>query len=102
MAYTCDNPHPEPVTAFAVMSMPETGDTTALCAPCLLEWAYALLAGTEQGTELIKARMIEIAAEAKAEGSKPKRGARRAPETGTDPEKDTDAPASAPSTAGTD
>lgn len=77
MAYTCDNPHPEPVAAFTVMSMPETGDTTALCAPCLLDWAYALLAGTEAGTELIKARMIEIAAEAKAAETKPKRGGRR-------------------------
>lgn len=98
MAYTCDNPHPEGVPAFAVMSMPETGDTTALCAPCLLEWAYALLAGTEQGTELIKARMIEIAAEAKAGGPAAKRGARRAPAPDGDQGKDTGAGAPATDT----
>jgi len=77
MAYTCDNPHGQPVAAFTVMSMPETGDTTVLCAACLLDWAYALLAGTEAGTELIKARMIEIAAEAKAAEAKPKRSGRK-------------------------
>lgn len=102
MAYTCDNPHAESVLAFAVMSMPETGDTTALCAPCLLDWAYALLAGTEQGTELIKARMIEIAAQAQAETPKAKRGARRAPVGGENPGKDTDATAPATSTPDTE
>jgi hypothetical protein len=77
MAYTCDNPHDQPAAAFTVMSMPETGDTTALCAPCLLDWAYALLAGTEAGTDLIKERMLEIAAEAKVTETKSKRSGRK-------------------------
>jgi len=89
MAFTCDNPHDQPVIAFTVMTMPETGDTTALCAPCLLDWAYALLAGTEAGTELIKARMTEIAAEAAEAGTKPRRGTRKGQDKAADLGKDT-------------
>lgn len=77
MAYTCDNVHAETTLAFIVMSQPETGDTDALCAPCLMEWAYAMLAGSEMGIELLKSKMLEIAAEAKAAEAKPARRGRR-------------------------
>jgi hypothetical protein len=102
MAYTCDNPHPEPTPAFTVMSMPETGDTNALCVPCLLDWAYAMLAGTEAGTELLKSKMLEIAAEAKAaEAKASKRGRRAVPEAAA-PGEATEAIAAATDTPETD
>lgn len=90
MGYSCDTTHPEPVPAFVVMTTPETGDTTALCAPCLMEWAYAMLAGSEIGIELLTTKMQQMAAEAKAAEAKPaKRGRRAVPEaevTGEDTE----------------
>lgn len=77
--YACDNAHGVP--AFIVMTQPETGDTNALCADCLMEWAYAMLAGSEIGIELLKAKMIELAAEAKTAEAKAKgRGRRAVPE----------------------
>lgn len=77
MGFNCDNVHDEVTSAFIVMTQPETGDTDALCAPCLLEFAFGMLVQSEQGIDLIKGKMLEIAAEAKAEESKPKRGGRR-------------------------
>ena len=77
MGFNCDNVHGGVTAAFIVMTQTETGDTDALCAPCLMEWAYAMLAQSEPGIELLKGKMLEIAAEAKAEESKPKRGGRR-------------------------
>jgi len=78
MGFACDNTHAEGTAAFIVMTQPETGDTDALCAPCLMEWAYAMLAGSEMGIELLKSKMLEIAAEAKAAEAKPARRGRRA------------------------
>lgn len=83
MGFACDNTHAEGTAAFIVMTQPETGDTDALCAPCLMEWAYAMLAGSEMGIELLKSKMLEIAAEAKAAEDKPKRG-RAKPAAGTE------------------
>lgn len=77
MGYSCDNTHPEGVAAFIVMTQPETGDTNALCAPCLLEWSYAMLAESPAGIELLETKMREMAAEAKAAEAKPKRGGRK-------------------------
>lgn len=74
MGFACDNAHAEGTAAFIVMTQPETGDTDALCAPCLMEWAYAMLAGSDMGTDLLKGKMLKIAAEAKAAEAKPKRG----------------------------
>jgi len=90
MAYTCDNEHEQPQLAFVVTTVQDTGDTVALCPMCLMEWCYAFLAQSEPGVELLKSKMIEIAAEAKAAEAKPKRGGRKptAPteETGEDTE----------------
>lgn len=87
--YTCDNTHGE--AAFIVMTQPETGDTNALCAPCLMEWAYGMLAGSEIGIELLKNKMIEIAAEAKEAEAKPKRGGRKPAAEVVSPGEDTGA-----------
>lgn len=39
--FVCDNA--DGTLAFMVMTQPATGDVTALCGPCLLEWAEAML-----------------------------------------------------------
>lgn len=102
MAWNCDNTHPEPTGAFIVMTQPETGDTDALCALCLMEWAYAMLAGSEQGIELLKSKMLEIAADAKAQESKPKRSGRKPAAVGAEQGEDTGADAAATDTPGAD
>ena len=43
---TCDNA--DATLAFVVMTQPENGETTALCGPCLLEWAEQLLIAAGQ------------------------------------------------------
>lgn len=102
MAYMCDNAHPEPAPAFIVMTQPETGDTDALCPPCLLEWSYAMLAQSEPGIELLKSKMLEIAADAKAQESKPKRSGRKPAAVGAEQGEDTGADAAATDTPGAD
>lgn len=102
MAFTCDNTHTYPEPAFTVMTMPETGDTVALCAGCLMEWAYALLAGTDAGTELLKSKMLEIAAEAKAAEAKPARRGRKAVPEADGAGEDTEAIAAATDTPESD
>lgn len=98
MAYICDNTHPEPTPAFVVMTAPETGDTNALCPFCLMEWAYGILVQSEPGLELIKGKMLEIAAEAKAEESKTRRGGRKAAGPAAEAGEDTGAIAAATDT----
>jgi hypothetical protein len=65
----CDNG--DATLAFVVMQEPGDGSVTALCGPCLLEWAYGLLVGSEVGLDLIKAKMVELAEQAAAELPEP-------------------------------
>lgn len=96
--FTCDNG--DGTLAFVVMTAPETGDTNALCAECLLEWCYGVLVGSERGTELLRDRMLEMAAQAKA-AAPAKAGQGRAPaKTADQTVKDTDPEQAGESTPG--
>jgi hypothetical protein len=60
-----------------------------------MEWSYGMLAGSEIGIELLKTKMIELAAEAKEAEAKPKRGGRKpaAAAAGAGEDTGTEAPA---------
>lgn len=79
--YMCDSG--DGTVAVIVMTQPETGDTTALCAPCSVEVMYGMIAQTEVGQDLLKAKMAELLESAQAEGKAPRpRGRRAAPAAG--------------------
>lgn len=102
MAYNCDNAHDKPELAFVVTTVQDTGDTIALCPTCLMEWCYAFLAQSEPGVELLKSKMIEIAAEAKAAEAKPARRGRKAVPEADGAGEDTEAIAEATDTPESD
>jgi hypothetical protein len=71
--FMCDNG--DNTLAFTVMTQPETGDVTALCGPCLLEWAEALLdesgrLGAIVGAAVVAATEKQAAQQSKSAGSR--------------------------------
>jgi len=85
--WNCDNGDGTP--AFLVMTQPESGDVTALCGPCLGEWAEQLLIAADLMTGIVEKHIAQTMAAAEAATEKPKRARKGAAATPADPPQDT-------------
>lgn len=85
---TCDNG--DGTLAFLVMTQPESGDVTALCGPCLGEWAEQLLIAADLMTGIVEKHIAQTMAEAEAAAPKPKRARKGSAASPADPPQDTE------------
>lgn len=87
--WNCDSQDDTP--AFLVMTRPETGDVTALCAPCLLDWCETMLSQAGRMDEAVERYIAANMAAAQAAEPKPKRARKGAAATTAAPPQDTPA-----------
>jgi hypothetical protein len=65
--FICDSADGTP--AFALVTVVESGDVAAYCAPCLLDWCMGMVEESGKFDDILKTKMLAIAEAAEAKAS---------------------------------